>query len=135
MNSREADHVRLFRKQAVVQSGSAGRSRDSHQAAGSQDQANLADPPTCKVKTKWIDGRRRAGLRSGELLPQDDKERQWVEWQRRAQDLDAGRAEPVDAREADVMRQHRIAGFVMTTQGNKAIDESAQAIKLEKPVT
>ncbi|KAI7539741.1 hypothetical protein KC331_g9572 [Hortaea werneckii] len=135
MNSREADHVRLFRKQAVVQSSSAGRSTDSYQAAGSQDQASLADTPARRIKTAWIDKRRRKGLRNGEIQPQNDKERRWVEQQLRYLDLDAGRVEPADAIEADIVRQHRIAGYIKVTKENKSVDESAQAMKLEESVT
>ncbi|KAI7348757.1 hypothetical protein KC354_g13465 [Hortaea werneckii] len=91
---------------------------ESRPATGSHSQASLGNPPTGKVKTKWIDKHRRAGLRSGKLLPQDDQE-----------------LEPANAREADVMRQHRMAGFVMAPQENKSIDESAQATQPEKPVS
>lgn len=116
-------------------SRSPGKSRDSGPATGSQDQASLADSPTCRVKTKWISRSRRAGLRSGELLPQDEQERQWVKWQRRAQDLDAGRAEPVNAIEANIVRQHRIAAMMKRKQDNNSIDERSQATAPEEPVT
>ncbi|KAI7492741.1 hypothetical protein KC367_g9031 [Hortaea werneckii] len=106
---------------------------ESLPVTGSHHQASPVDPPTRTIKTAWIDKRRRVGLRKGELVPRDDKERQWVKTQRRYLDLGAGRVEPANAQEADVLRVHRLAGYAKAPQESKPVDESAQATQPEKP--